>query len=82
MIDDLPDTDALVRGLEFLQSSRAKGEDAKIFLSIVGENDIFIKADLLKRHIPHLDIIQGVGHAPGNLLKRLAGQLNLKANNL
>ncbi len=76
IINDLPDTDTLIRGLDFLNTFRVKGEDAKLFLSIVGENDIFINTDLLKQHIPHLDIIQGVGHAPGNLLKRLAGQLN------
>ena len=76
MIEDVPDREILLRGLEFLKTCRAKGEDAKIFLSIVGENDIFIDGDLLRRHIPNLDIIQGVGHAPGNLLKRLAGRLN------
>ena len=82
MIEDVPDREILLRGLEFLKTCRAKGEDAKIFLSIVGENDIFIDGDLLKRHIPNLDIVQGVGHAPGNLLKRLAGRLNWKTHNL
>ncbi len=76
MIEDVPDREVLLRGLEFLRTCRAKGEDSEIFLSILGENDIFIKADILKRHIPHLDIIQGVGHAPEKLLKHLAGRLN------
>ena len=67
-----------MRGLEFLKTCRAKGDDAKTFLSIVGENDIFIDGDLLRKHIPNLDIVQKVGHAPGNLLKRLAGRLNWK----
>ncbi len=82
MLGDVPDRETLLRGLEFLKTCRAKGEDAKIFLSIVGENDIFIDGDLLKRHIPNLDIVQGVGHAPGNLLKRLAGRLNRKTHDL
>ena len=82
MIEDVPDREILLRGLEFLKSCRAKGEDTKNFLSIAGENDIFIDRELLKRHIPNLDIVQGVGHAPGDLLKRLAVRLNWKTHNL
>jgi hypothetical protein len=82
MIDEMPSIDTLLRGLEFLKSCRAKGEDTKIFLSILGENDIFINGEILKRQIPHLDIIQGVGHAPGKLLKRLAEQLNLEIDSI
>ena len=82
MIKDMPDKEILLKGLDFLKTCRANGGDTKIFLSIVGENDIFIDGDLLKRHIPNLDIVQGVGHAPGNLLKRLAGRLNWKTHNL
>ena len=81
-IDEIPDREVLIRGLEFLQNFQAKGDDAKIFLSIVGENDSFINGDLLKKHITHLDIIQGVSHAPGDLLKHLANQLNWKANSI
>ncbi|SVC07392.1 uncharacterized protein METZ01_LOCUS260246, partial [marine metagenome] len=76
MIEDVPNREILLRGLEFLKTCRAKGDDAKTFLSIVGENDIFIDGDLLRKHIPNLDIVQKVGHAPGNLLKRLAERLN------
>jgi hypothetical protein len=82
MIDEIPTKDILLRGLDFLMSCQANGEDAKIFLSIVGENDIFINGDLLRRQIPHLDIIQGVGHTPGNLLKRLANRLNCNSDNI
>ena len=78
MIEDVPNREILLRGLEFLKTCRAKGDDAKTFLSIVGENDIFIDGDLLRKHIPNLDIVQKVGHAPGNLLKRLAERLNWK----
>ncbi len=81
MIDEIPDREVLLRGLEFLLRCQEKGENAKNFLSIVGENDIFIDASILREHIPDLDIIQGVGHAPDNLLKHLARRLNLKAHN-
>lgn len=81
-IDDVPDNETLLRGLEFLKSCQEKGEVTKIFLSIVGENDIFINGEVLKRHIPHLDIIQGAGHSPGKLLEHLARRLNWKTNNI
>lgn len=77
-IDEIPEKNILLEGLNFLKNCRAKGEDTKIFLSILGENDIFIDGNHLKRHIPHLDIIQGVGHAPGKLLNCLARRLNWK----
>ncbi len=76
MIEDIPDRKILLRGLEFLKSCQVTGESAKNFLSILGENDIFIDSDLMKTHIPNLDIIQGVGHAPGKLLKHLACRLS------
>ena len=76
LFDDIPDREILLRGLEFLKSYQVKGEDAKRFLSILGENDIFINAELLRVHIPHLDIIKGIGHAPKNLLKHLSNRLN------
>ena len=76
LFDDIPDREILLRGLEFLKSCQAKGEDAKRFLSILGENDIFVNAELLRAHIPHLDIIKGIGHAPESLLKHLSNRLN------
>ncbi len=81
MIEEIPGREILLRGLNFLLTYQAKGEDAKNFLSIVGENDIFIDGDVLKKHIPDVDIIQGVGHAPGNLLRHLANRLNWKTHN-
>ena len=81
MIEDIPDRKVLLRGLQFLKICKAKREDAKNFLSILGENDIFINGDILRKHIPDLDIIQGVGHAPGHLLNHLAGRLNWKTHN-
>lgn len=81
MIEDIPDREVLLRGLEFLKTCKVKKEDAKNFLSILGENDIFINGEILSTHIPDLDIIQSVGHAPGNLLKHLAGRLNWKIRN-
>jgi len=81
MIEDIPDREVLLRGLEFLKTCKVKKEDAKNFLSILGENDIFINGDILSTHIPDLYIIQSVGHAPGNLLKHLADRLNWKTRN-
>ncbi|MBT5867241.1 MAG: hypothetical protein HOH38_00215 [Nitrospinaceae bacterium] len=75
LIDELPSRDILLKGLDFLKTCRVKGEDSKIFLSILGEDDIFVDGKILETHIPHLDIIQGVGHAPGKLLNRLAWHL-------
>ena len=79
-IEDIPDREVLLRGLKFLKTCKARREDAKNFLSILGENDIFINVDILRTHIPDLDIVPGVGHAPGNLLKQLAGRLNWKTH--
>ena len=81
MIEDIPDREILLRGLEFLKTCKAGREDAKNFFSILGENDIFINGDLLRAQIPDLDIIQGIGHAPGNLLKHLASRLNWNTYN-
>ena len=81
MIADIPNRDVLLRGLEFLKCCKASGEKAKNFLSILGENDIFINGDKLKRHIPNLYIIQSVGHAPASLLKHLSSRLNWKTSN-
>ena len=76
LFDGIPDREILLRGLRFLKSCRVKGDDAKSFLSILGENDIFLNAELLRVHIPNLDIIKGIGHAPDILLKHLANRLN------
>ncbi|MZH02673.1 MAG: hypothetical protein F3745_04540 [Nitrospinae bacterium] len=81
MIEDIPDRDVLIRGLEFLKTCKASGAKAKNFLSILGENDIFINGDKLKKHIPELDIIETVGHAPRNLLEHLSNRLNWKISN-
>lgn len=81
LIEEIPDREILLRGLEFLKTCKAKGEDTEKFLSILGENDIFINGSLLRRHIPGLDIIPGAGHAPGKLLKHLAKRLNWKIHN-
>ncbi len=81
LIEEIPGRDVLLRGLDFLKTCRATGEDSKIFLSILGENDIFVDGNVLKKYIPHLDIIKGVGHAPGKLLKRLAWHLGYGTHN-
>ena len=82
MIQDIPNKEVLLRGLEFLKTFKANGKEAKNFLSILGENDIFTDGEKLKRHITDLDIIQSVGHAPRSLLEYLSSRLNWKTFNL
>ena len=74
-IHAIRDKNTLIRGLEFLQKYSVTGKETNDFLSIIGENDIFIDAETLKSHIPDLKIISGVGHSPIPLLKELAKAL-------
>jgi hypothetical protein len=68
---DLPNHSALIEGLKFLQSASVSSKAVKNFKAIVGEKDIFLDAEKLKKHIPHLQIVKEAGHAPGPLLDRL-----------
>lgn len=76
-IDAIPDRKTLIKGLEFLINNVASGSDTKEFFSIIGNNDIFINAEILKKHIPHLIILKGVGHAPAELLMHLAKTIKI-----
>ena len=71
-IDDIPDRKILIKGLEFLKNNSVTGKETKDFLSIIGENDNFIDAEFLKKHIPQLKIIEHTGHSPTLLLIQLA----------
>lgn len=71
-IDEIPDRKTLIKGLEFLKNNSVTGKETNNFLSIIGENDIFIDAETLKRHIPQLNIVEGAGHSPNLLLRQLA----------
>lgn len=77
-IHAIPEKKILIRGLEFLQNYSVTGKEANEFLSIIGENDVFIDAETLKLHIPHLKIMGGVGHSPIPLLNQLAVTLPLE----
>ena len=68
---DLPNHSALIEGLKFLQSASVSSKAVKNFKAIVGEKDIFLDAEKLKKHIPHLQVVKEAGHAPGPLLDRL-----------
>ena len=74
-INTIPDKTTLIRGLEFLQKNSVTGKETNDFLSIIGENDTFVDAEKLKYHIPHLIIVNGAGHSPTPLLKKLADTL-------
>ena len=77
-IDEIPDRKILIKGLEFLKNNSVTGKETKDFLSIIGENDNFIDAEILKKHVPQLKIITSAGHSPTNLLIQLAKTLKLR----
>ena len=69
---EIRDRKILIKGLEFLKDSSATGKETNEFISIIGKDDAFVDAEVLKSHIPHLKIIKGAGHSPIPLLKKLA----------
>jgi hypothetical protein len=71
-IKEIPEIKILIRGLKFLENNSVTGKETNDFLSIIGENDTFLDAGILKGHIPHLEIVEDAGHSPIPLLKKLA----------
>ncbi|MFQ5672991.1 MAG: hypothetical protein ACE5G9_07845 [Nitrospinales bacterium] len=71
----LPARSALIEGLEFLGNIKSSGEAARDFLPLLGDRDPFLDSVELKRHIPHLQIVEGAGHSPHDLLRGLAERL-------
>ena len=69
------DSKILIKGLEFLKDSKVTGKETNDFISIIGEDDAFVDAGVLKSHIPHLKVIKGAGHSPMPLLNKLAKYL-------
>ncbi len=76
LLKTLPSRSILIKGLEFLQSVIASKNSVLDFKVIVGENDIFLDAIKLKNLIPQTQIVTGAGHAPDQLLSKLARTLN------
>ena len=76
LLKTLPSRSILIKGLEFLQSVNASKNSVFDFKVIVGENDIFLDAIKLKNLIPQTQIVTGAGHAPDQLLSKLARTLN------
>jgi hypothetical protein len=74
-IKEIPGRKILIRGLKFLENNSVTGKETNDFLSIIGENDTFLDAGILKCHIPHLEIVEGAGHSPTPLLKQLANKI-------
>jgi hypothetical protein len=74
-IKEIPERKVLIRGLKFLENNSVTGKETNDFLSIIGENDTFLDAGILKDHIPHLEIVEDAGHSPIPLLKQLAKQM-------
>ena len=74
-IEEIPERNILIKGLKFLENNTVTGKDTNHFLSIIGENDTFLDAGILRRHIPHLEIVKNAGHFPTPLLKQLAKRI-------
>jgi pimeloyl-ACP methyl ester carboxylesterase len=74
-IKDIPKRNILIKGLKFLENNSVTGKETNDFLSIIGENDTFLDARILKRHIPHIEIVEDAGHSPTPLLKQLAKKM-------
>ena len=72
LLKTLPSRSILIKGLEFLQSVIASKNSVLDFKVVVGDNDVFLDAMKLKNLIPQTEIVLGAGHAPGQLLSRLA----------
>ena len=72
---EIGDKTILIKGLEFLKDSSVTGKETNDFISIIGEDDPFVDAGVLKSHIPHLKVIKGTGHSPMPLLNKLAKDL-------
>lgn len=74
-IEEIPGRNILINGLNFLANNSVTGKETNDFLSIIGENDTFLDAGVLRDHIPHLEIIKDAGHSPTLLLKQLAKRI-------
>ena len=74
-IEEIPKRKTLIKGLKFLENNTVTGKDTNDFLSIIGENDNFLDAGVLRHHIPHLEIVKNAGHSPTPLLKQLAKRI-------
>ena len=72
LLKTLPKRSILIKGLEFLQSVIATKSSVLDFKVIIGDNDIFLDARKLKKLIPQTEVVTGAGHAPNQLLNRLA----------
>lgn len=81
LMKSLPDQKALVKGLDFLASTRVKGEATKDFIVLLGEHDSFLDPDEMRSQIPHLEVVTEAGHSPDELLKRLSQKLLKKKIN-
>lgn len=74
-INEIPGRKILIRGLKFLENNSVTGKETNDFLSIIGKNDTFLDAEVLRGHIPHLEIVEDAGHSPTLLLKQLAKKM-------
>tara|TARA_B100000686_G_scaffold343193_1_gene423602 strand:- start:1396 stop:2040 length:645 start_codon:yes stop_codon:yes gene_type:complete len=77
LLNEFTDKERLINGLRFLYTARASGQIESDIISIIGETDPLLDAEILKHYIPNLIIIPHKGHAPEPLLDRLSKDLIL-----
>ncbi|QPJ65891.1 MAG: hypothetical protein G3M78_11000 [Candidatus Nitrohelix vancouverensis] len=75
-IEEIPEPDCLIKGLEFLKSIKVEPEAAQDFIAILGANDSFLDSDILRNLIPHLHVVDDAAHGPAPLLKALVRLLD------
>jgi len=68
----MPTRETLLRGLDFLRTVTANKNTLEKCIGIVGNSDAILDGEGLKKIMPQLEIIPGVGHEPGKLLETLS----------
>ncbi len=82
LLDNLPDSESLLNGLDFLMSVSFTGPLPDNFEFIVGEQDDLLDPVALKNCIPRLIIAPQVGHNPIPLVKLFAPRIDARIKQL
>ena len=73
--EELPEKDVLIRGLEFLKTVCASAPGN--WISLLGEQDVFLDWAQLQCHLPNLQRVPNAGHSPDALLKYFAENMDV-----
>jgi len=71
-IDQIPNKNVLIRGLEFLLVNSVTNESLDDFLGIIGSSDPILDGAQIKLLLPQLNITPNIGHEPKKLLDALS----------